>query len=187
VEYRAGMFQGLRNAQTMTEVGARNFFRVAGRLQFNVMDPEPGFFYAGTYLGAKKILSIGGSFDFQDDYRYYAGDAIADLPLGPGVLTAQVNLAHWNGDTFIPTLVEQTALMGEAGYIFAPILLCPVVRIEHLFGSGPLADQTRYAGGLAFWPYGHNSNLKAFYTRLEQDGAPHGANQFNLQWQVYFF
>jgi hypothetical protein len=187
LEYRAGLYQGLRNAQTATEVGSSNFFRATGRLQVNLLDPETGFFYAGSYLGTKKILSIGASADFQDNYRYFAGDAIADLPLGPGVVTAQVNLAHWNGGTFIPLLVEQTALMAEAGYLFGALHLSPIVRFEQLWASGAVADQTRFGLGLAFWPYGHNSNLKAFYTRLEQDGAAQGANQFNLQWQLYFF
>jgi hypothetical protein len=186
IEYRAGLFQGLRNAQTAADVGARNFFRATGRLQVNLMDPETGFFYAGSYLGTKKILSVGASADFQDNYRYFAGDVIADLPLGPGVFTGQVNLAHWNGGTWIPTLPDQTALMAEVGYLLGAIPLSPIVRAEHLWVPGP-ADQTRVGGGLAFWPYGHNSNLKAFYTYLDQGGAPHGAHQFNLQWQVYFF
>lgn len=187
LEYRAGLFQGLRDGQTATEVGARNFFRVTGRLQVNLLDAEPGFFYAGTYLGAKKILSFGGSYDFQDSYRYFAVDGFLDLPLGPGLVTAQVNLDHWNGSTFIPTLLRETALMGEAGYLIAAAELSPIVRVEQLWGSGALADQTRVGGGLAYWPYGHNSNLKAFYMHISEEGAPHGANQFNLQWQVYFF
>jgi hypothetical protein len=187
LEYRAGLFQGLRNAQTAAEQGSRNFFRVVGRVQINFLDAEPGFFYAGTYFGAKKILSIGGSYDFQDNYKFFAGDALVDLPLGPGVVTAQVNVAQWNGDTFIPGLVKQTAIVGEAGYNIAAIQVSPIFRYEHISGDAPLATVSRYAGGLAFWPYGHNSNLKAFYTRIMQDGAPHGANQFNLQWQVYFF
>src|SRR5205807_277870 len=77
IEYRAGLFQGRRNVQipppaaagapavTVDRVGSRNSFRVTGRLQLNLLDPETGFFYGGTYLGAKKILSVGGSYDYQ--------------------------------------------------------------------------------------------------------------------------
>jgi hypothetical protein len=191
LEYRAGLFQGQRNAQTATEQGARNFMRVVARLQINVLDAEPGFFYSGTYFGAKKILSLGGSYDFQSDYKYFAFDAFVDLPVGPGVLTAQVNVGHWDGGGYL-AIAKQTAIMGEAGYNFAGIKVSPIVRVEHLsadslVAAGPRLVQTRYAGGLAWWPYGHNSNLKAFYTRIQQDNADHGANQFNLQWQVYFF
>jgi hypothetical protein len=184
IEYRLGLFQGRRDNET-NDVAAHDFFRVTGRLQINLLDAEPGFFYAGTYLGAKKIASIGGSYDFQDKYKYFAADGIVDLPAGPGVVTGQVNLAHWDGGTFIPALAKQTALMGEAGYNIAEVRLNPIVRVERLWVSG--ADQTRIGGGIAFWPYGHNTNVKAFYAHVKTDGAASGFNQFNLQWQVYFF
>ncbi len=187
IEYRAGLFQGLRHDATMTGVASQNFFRFAGRLQVNLFDPEPGFFYAGTYFGAKKILSIGGSFDLQGAYRYFAADVIADLPLGPGVLTAQLNAAHWTGGTFVPALVPQTAVVGEVGYNITAVQISPIVRVEELVISGPVANENRFAVGAAFWPYLHNSNLKLFYTRITRQAAPHGANQINLQWQVYFF
>ncbi len=188
IEYRLGIFQGLRENQSANgDVAARNFFRVTGRLQINFLDPEPGFFYAGTYLGAKKVASIGGSYDFQDKYKYFAADGIVDLPAGPGVVTAQVNLAHWDGGTFIPAMVKQTALMGEAGYTIAVVRLSPIVHVEQRWGSGDVQNETRLSGGLAFWPYGHTSNVKAFYTHVKTNGEANGYNQFNLQWQVFFF
>jgi hypothetical protein len=198
VEYRAGLFQGLRNRASATEVASRNFFRVTGRLQLNILDAEPGFFYAGTYFGAKRILSVGGSADFQDSYKYFEGDAFLDLPVGPGVVTGQVNVAHWDGGTFLvgptaamatmptPALPKQTAIMGEAGYLLLPIKVSPIVRYEHLSAIGAAGAQARYAGGLAFWPYGHSTNLKLFYTRVQINNAPHGFNQVNLQWQLFF-
>jgi hypothetical protein len=197
IEYRLGLFQGVRNPETpsalgdtATTVGANNFFRATGRIQINLLDAEPGFFYAGTYLGKKKILSLGLSGDTQSSYHYLAGDIFADLPLGPGVFTAQVDVAHWTGGTFIP-LAKETAVMGEAGYNFDAVHLSPIVHVEHLWGGtspGGITsvDQTRAGGGLAFWPYGHTSNLKAFYTRNTEAGGAHAANQFNLQWQLYF-
>jgi hypothetical protein len=188
LEYRLGLFQGLRDNQSATEVNSRNFFRLTGRVQVNLLDPEPGFFYAGTYLGAKKILSVGGSFDIQSSYRYFAGDTLIDLPLGPGVFTTQVNVAHWDGHTFIPGLPKQTAVMGEIGYNFAigGCGLSPIFEGQHLWVTNA-PDQTRLGGGLAFWPYGHNSNVKLFYTNLSIQNAPRTINQINLQWQLYFF
>lgn len=205
LEYRVGMFQGLRYGKGTTTTLAQNDFRVTSRIQINFLDAEPGFFYAGTYLGAKRILSIGGSYDFQNsftkDYLYLAGDAFVDLPVGPGVFTAQINVAHWNGNNFIPTVMvggqpgivlqDQTAVMGEAGFTFFAARLSPIVRVEHIEGPG-LPPQDRYGGGLAFWPYGHNFNLKVAYTRIIQTQPPmsapvHDANQVNVQSQVYFF
>ena len=204
VEYRVGMFQGLRNgpvaamAPAAAQVGGQNFFRVAARIQINILDPETGFFYNGTYLGAKRVLSVGGSYDFQYNYKYWAVDAFLDMPVGPGVATAQVNVAQWDGGTFITPIApatavplpKQTAIMGEAGYLIDAIKLSPIVRFENRsFATAPGAppDETRYVGGLSFWPYGHNSNLKAFYTRVEPTGPDHGYNQFNVQGQVFFY
>jgi hypothetical protein len=199
LEYRFGMFQGLRHTDqpaamgdTATTVGSNNFFRLTGRLQLNLLDAEPGFFYAGTYLGRKKILSIGISGDTQGSYHYVAGDVFADLPVGPGVFTAQVDVAHWDGGTFI-ALAKQTAIMSEIGFNIAALQLSPIVHLEHLWGgtsSGGVTsvDQSHLGGGLAYWPFGHSSNLKAFYTRNTTTAAgQHGDNQFNVQWQLYFF
>ncbi len=190
LEYRAGLFQGLRDAQTATDLGARNFFRFAARLQVNLLDPETGFFYAGTYLGAKRVLSIGGSVDIQDSYRYYAGDIFADMPAGPGVFTGQVNVAHWNGHGFV-AIPDETAIMAEAGYNFAGVRVSPIVRFEDLLlastATAPSSHVERFSGGLGWWPYGHTSNLKLFFTQIRASNEMHAQNQVNLQWQVYFF
>jgi hypothetical protein len=209
LEYRAGLFQGRRNPVSTdgTKVGSRNFFRFAARLQVNLLDPETGFFYAGSYLGSKKVLSFGATFDKQDEYIHWGADAIADLPLGPGVLTAQVNLAHYDGKDFLvplpaaapgappvpvsattAPLAEQTAIMAEAGYLIDAVNLSPILRFE--WQSNDVADshETRVGGGLAFWPYGHAFNIKAFFQRVTPDAmGQHGFNQFNLQTQVYIF
>ena len=77
-----------RSPQTATDDGRpKNFFRVTGRLQINLLDPETGFFYAGTYLGTKKILSIGArstsTTPQHDATSTSRGDVFVDLPLGP--------------------------------------------------------------------------------------------------------
>jgi hypothetical protein len=195
LEYRAGLFQGRRNtASADGRVGDRNFFRFAARLQVNLLDPETGFFYAGSYLGTKRVLSFGAAVDLQGGYVHWGADAFADMPLGDGVLTAQVNFAHYNGKDFITTggvstpLANQTALMGEAGYLFDAINVSPILRFEKLWNDTANVNVTQFGGGLAFWPYGHAFNLKAFYTRVVPTAAmTHGYNQINVQAQVYVF
>ena len=133
---------------------------------------------------------MGGAFDFQDDYRYWALDAIFDHPFGTGSATAQVNLVRWDGGTFIAALPKQTALMAEGGYRFADFWLSPILRFERRWMTTPTAeapDETRYGGGLAFWPFGHDTNLKAFYTRIQPDPGVHDYSQFVVQWQMYFY
>lgn len=204
IEYRVGVFQGFRRPATAQpdpnpmnlprgEAGARNTPRVAGRLQINLLDAETGFFYAGTYLGKKKILSVGASFDAQNDYRHWSIDGFLDMPVGPGVLTAQANVVKWNGHDFITALPNQIAYMAEAGYLIDAVQLSPIVRFEYRNTKTQTKanpDEARYGLGLAYWPYGHNINLKTMFTRIQPKADPvklDGYNQFQLQWQLYFY
>jgi hypothetical protein len=207
VEYRLGAFQGRRNpaittpaataggTPTVDRIAARNSFRVAGRLQINLLDPETGFFYAGTYLGAKRILSLGGAYDYQryepGSYKYWAADGFLDLPVGPGAVTAQVDFAHWDGGELV-SLSRRYAVMSEAGYRIADLRLSPIVRFERLWvpGKNGAADitETRVGGGLSLWAYGHNSNVKVFYARVIPSATGQNSyNVFTLQWQVFVF
>jgi len=218
IDARVGLFQGLRlgevPAATMGQpatIGAVNFFRLAARLQINLLDGEPGFFYQGTYHGAKKVLSLGGFVDYQDPYKYFGGDLFVDLPVGPGVLTAQADFGKWDGGIYrdqnnlevqFAAMGKATVYLAEVGYLIGPIMLSPIARFERLDTPlvpnpdptmpGNIPDPTnpkedRYGGGLAFWPYGHNSNLKAFFTRVHRQPSRHDFNVITVQWQLYFY
>jgi hypothetical protein len=209
VEYRVGLFQGLRVTEMPgppgqpATVGSKNFFRFSARLQVNLLDAEPGFFHAGTYHGAKKIVSVGGFYDRQDSYKYFGGDLFIDLPLGPGVFTFQADVVQWDGGTLLVGVLKNTAYMGEVGYLIGPLMLSPIFRYErlvtplvHTDPSDPttplIADsanpsENRIGGGLAFWPFGHNTNFKAFYSRVHRLPGFQNYNQIDVQWQLYFY
>ena len=206
VDFRFGFFQGRRDGAVPAAdpnpavAGGINAPRMAGRLQINLLDAEPGFFYQGTYLGARKILSLGVFYDFQKQYKYFGGDIFVDLPVGPGIFTLQSNVVQWDGGGYL-TLPKARAYMGEVGYLIGPARLSPIAHFERL--EGPLiADvanpgvmihdpnnpsEDRYGGGLAFWPYGFNSNVKVYFLRVHRNPAPHDYNQINVQWQVYVY
>jgi hypothetical protein len=189
LEYRAGLYQGRRSAANDTDVGSRNPFRAAGRVQLNFLDPETGYYYAGTYFGMKQIFSLGAACDIQDAYRYTAADAFLDVSFGPGVLTAQVDVARWDGHGWLD-MPEQMAVMGEAGYLIRPLRWSPIGRFERRWvedETNLVPDETRLSGGMAFWPYGHNMNVKAFYTRVEPSPAAHAYGQLNVQSQLFIF
>ena len=112
------------------------------------------------------------------------------------------NVVQWDGGTLIP-LPKDKAYMAELGYLIGPIRLSPIVRFERLVA--PLIENTadptmppqipnptnpsedRFGGGLAFWPYGHNSNLKVFFTRVHRNVGLHDFNVISAQWQVHYF
>jgi hypothetical protein len=108
VSYRVARMDG-----TATNT-SRGHSRVAGRLAFSLWSPETGFWWQGTYLDAKKVLSFGIAADHLDgvaitsvdvaDHRAVGGDALMNLPLGRGAVTVEVDVAR----------VEQTKLEGFA-------------------------------------------------------------------------
>jgi hypothetical protein len=199
LEFRTGVFQGKRLPQTDAtpgnpgRVAARNMPRLAGRAQWNFFDAEGGAFLGGTYLGAKRILSVGLAHDRQDDYRSTAADLFIDWPLGKDGVTFQVNHVRWDGGTWI-ALPKQNTTFAEGAYRFGGVKLAPLVRFDQRRPSQAtlaLPNETRLGAGLAWWIKGHTTNLKAFYSRVKQD-APgvttlKDFDQINVQWQVYFF
>jgi hypothetical protein len=194
LEYRLGAFTGRRvvPAPMMMEAVpmSRTALRVAGRVQYNFFDAESGFFYAGTYHGAKRVLSVGGGFDLQSDYRSFAGDVFLDWPLGTNVVTAQADVVRYDGGTWAP-IPTQTSIMTEAGYRIGNWKLSPIVRFELLRLDAPspqAPDFTRLGAGLAYWYMGHNANVKAFYSfvRAETPGQ-NSYSQVNLQMQFFVF
>jgi hypothetical protein len=194
LEYRLGAFTGRRVVPTPmmmeTPPASRSLLRVAGRLQYNFFDAETGFFYAGTYHGGKRVLSVGAGFDAQSDYRSFAGDVFLDWPVGTDVVTAQADVVRYDGGTWAP-IPTQTSIMSEAGYRFGAWKLSPIVRFEMLRLDSPLPeapDFTRLGAGLAYWYMGHNANVKAFYSFVRAETpAQNSYSQVNLQMQFFVF
>ena len=182
LEYRAGVFQGLRG------VNNTNSFRYAGRIAYYVFGPETTYFYRGTSLGKTQTLSIGGSFDKQEDYKNYGADLFWDQPIAGGDgLTVQADYNKIDGDVFIPALPKQTDTMVEAGYYFHTIKLMPYIQLARQdFDAASRLDEKRTQGGVAFWFAGHNSNLKLAYTTIDRDRSKK-RNQFQVQYQVFAF
>lgn len=185
LEYRAGVFQGRRRVANAENVAASNGLRFAGRLQLNLLDPEKVYFLRGTWLGEKQLLSVAGSLDYQysggGSYHAYSVDALLDAHN----VTAQVEYIYRDGGARV-NLPEQHAWSAEAGYRIQSLRLSPVARFERRAGPDAFPDETLVGGGLSFWAFGHNSNLKIFYLRGLRDA---GANfdQLKAQWQVFYF
>jgi hypothetical protein len=185
LEYRVGVFQGRRRAPDEEHVAATNGFRLAGRLQLNLLDPEKVYFLRGTWLGEKRLLSFAGSYDYQysgaDSYLAYSFDALLDAD---GV-TAQVEYLYRDGGARVD-LPVQRALIAEAGYRIPILSTSPIARIERRAGPDGYADETLIGAGLSLWAFGHNSNFKIFYIRGVRDEGP-GYDQFKAQWQLFYF
>jgi hypothetical protein len=181
LEYRIGAFQGMRNAVS------DDAFRYAGRVQYNALDTESGFFYTGTYLGKKKTLAVGAAFDAQKDFHAYDADAFFDYPVGPGAVTAQVDYNRFDGGDTLTTLLKQNDLLIEAGYLIRALKLTPVVQFTRRdLADRTTGDENRTGVGANYWWVGHNANVKALYTHI----APRGLDkqhEFTVQLQIFYY
>jgi hypothetical protein len=183
LEYRVGAFQGVRDALS------RNAFRSSAHLQYSFFDTETSYFTTGTYLGKKKVLTLGGGYDVQSDYKAFAADAYFDRPLGSaGALTLQADLIHYDGGRTFADLPKQNDYLVEGGYLFTKAKVMPWVKIEGQRFSSPNSgrSQDRFQGGLSYFHQGHNVNVKAGYGRINPNTG-RSTNLFTLQLQVFYF
>ncbi|MFP3874277.1 MAG: selenite/tellurite reduction operon porin ExtI [Thiohalophilus sp.] len=64
-QYRVMVSDGREAEETVTDS-----LRLTGRVHVSLLDPEYDYGYRGTYLGTQQVLTIGASFDQQDDIAY---------------------------------------------------------------------------------------------------------------------
>jgi len=181
LEYRIGAFQGARDP------GSHNGFRYAGRVQLDLLEPEVGFFYTGTYLGKKRVAAVGAAFDRQEQYRAYDADAFVDLPFWIGSVTGQFDYNRFDGSTFLTTLRQQNTFLAEGGLFIAPLRLTPFVQWtdRDLTGTS-VADENRTSIGAAYWWAAHNANIKAAYTHVSPNAGA-ALHEFTVQLQIFYF
>jgi len=184
LEYRAGVFQGLR-----TKVNNDSFLYGA-RLSYWVFGAQTGYVYRGTSFGKTQSLEIGGSYSKQDDYKSYDLDLFWDQPVGGGDgVTFQVDYNNLDGGTFLTTLPKQKNVLVELGYYAHAVKLEPYGQYtQRSFDVKTAAnqDETRFEVGLGWYPHGYNSNLKLGVGKIDRDTSKN-RNQVRLQYQVYVF
>ena len=180
VKYYVGVYDGIQEAGSDKE-------RYTGRIQFNFFDPEPGYYNLSTYLGKKKTIGIGASYDTQDniaedaimgkiDYRWWSVDAFADWPLGPGSITLEggyINLdlddaTQMDDGGAAPRDARQTQGDGwytQAGYLIKDWNLQPWFAYGN-WDTDAADDRGSFSYGqvgLTYFFKGHNANIKAGY------------------------
>jgi hypothetical protein len=182
LEYRVGAFQGARDARSHRP------FRYAGRVQYDVLEPQgTGFFYTGTYLGKKKVLALAGAFDTQNDYHAYDADVFVDYPTGAGAVTAQAAYNRIDGGATLVTLPRQNVVLVELGYFVRDLKLTPLVQYtRRSVLDTTIGDEARWSIGVNYWWAGHNTNVKAAYSRIDPRGLA-SQNGFTIQLQLFYF
>ncbi|HKC24702.1 MAG TPA: porin [Thermoanaerobaculia bacterium] len=197
LEYRANIFQGVRAAATSTTPASHNSFRTNLYMQYNFLEKETGYVYAGTYLGTKKVAGVSAAYDGQSEYNAYAASAYCALPLAGGdEFALQSHWAHYNGQKFI-VLPQQNDYFIEAGYYMKSAKVQPYGKFESQHFTYAAGDQTRYSLGMNYYVSGYNLKITGQFTRVEtgtKSTSPtattqggHPTSEFTVQLQAFYF
>lgn len=114
--------------------------RVTTRVHWSALDPEYDYGYRGTYLGTRKIFTLGASYDYQanaayadydnltgkKDYKAWTVDAFFEYPFASGTYTLSAaymnyslgNAINENPDEKLPVNTELEGFYVKAGYLF---------------------------------------------------------------------
>jgi hypothetical protein len=206
LDYRVGITRGVADgyevikadpanpASVAVKSRTRSVPRFSGRVAFNLFDAEDGFFLAGTYLGNKKVVSVGAAFDVQPGvwgestaYYGFGGDLFVDLPLAKNRrLSGQVNVVTYGAKSNPERGLGLLFDLGVAFGRWEPVVALDWYRWNK---ATSFADQSLgLHAGLNWWMLGHNVNLKLDLGLLKPPGTTMSKPQTvgTLQTQLYF-
>jgi hypothetical protein len=190
LQYRFMISEGVESDTDNPE----DSLRFVGRIAASLLEPEKGWFNKGTYIGKKKVLSLGFGLDSQEsltlngledqDNLVWTADVFFDHPVGEGAVT--VEGAYIDIDNCTQDQNAYTQLMAgddtknwyiNAGYLLpgsvGPGRLQPYVRYEtvDVDQRGEIQDYETdfWSGGINYYLKGHNCKLTADYMRVDPD------------------
>ncbi len=193
LQYRFMLGEGIGN----DDINPGDHPRFAGRISWAFLEPETGWFNAGTYLGKKNVLTVGAGVDFQSDLDYgspnrsydyaaYTIDVHYDQSLGAnlGAVTAEAAYIHVNngpnsinythftrGDNADIASVKAGYLLPWQPYDFG---FQPVFHYEYIDGEG--GDGTHIVGGGVNWFFHGQANKLSFdITTVQQEDETYGS------------
>ncbi len=158
--------------------------RYAGRVSFNLQDPETSWFNKGTNLGEASIIAIGAGFDYQpdlvwdggqDDYRAYTFDVHVDMPLGTGAVTGDAayinidNSANGVTDSDLAAGGDGEMITGQLGYLFYDRIQ-PFGHAEAILPDADGTEDTMVYGlGCNYYIKGLANKLTLEWTTVDSD------------------
>lgn len=102
LQYRFDVMNGRNDSESSPESN----FRYGARVHLSLLDPESGHGYKGTYMGEKKVLTIGAAYQAEKDVAYAGADD-----------TAPVDYKAWTVDGFFEYPVAGVGTFTVSGAI----------------------------------------------------------------------
>ena len=183
LKYYAGIWNGVQS-------GVDDKDRYTFRAQYNLWDAEAGYYNSSTYLGAKKTLGIGVSYDMQQevnsymdgdesmlaDYTYMSADVFLELPFSGGsALTFEGGYMMLDLDDAFKNSAG-TGFYAQAGFYLASGFQ-PWAEFESWSSDfdesedGTAGNYTNWRLGVTYFIEGQHANIKLGYENYKSDVA----------------
>lgn len=192
LQYRLMAGQGVSAESKNPEAS----LRLAGRLVYSVFEPETSWFNSGTYLGAKRVLSLGVGRDGQsdlvlsgtrEDYSAWTMDLLYEEPLSRGS-SATLEASYISLRNSANSIANSAVRAGDDGSILAikvgylirrdeeSARLQPFAHFQSILPDEPgLGDTRVYGLGANYYLHGAANKLTLEVTRVEQATPQAGA------------
>jgi len=196
LQYRVDAMEGRKAVSGVTAPSSA--LRYSGRAHVTLFDPETSYGYKGTYLGKKKVLTVGAAYQFEpkvtyidtdtqlgeEDYQAWTVDGFFEYPLGDaGTITASAAYEKVDlGDAYQGANPDDgaTGLLGQkngwyakGGYLFEGVPLQVFGRYEKWRFACLLNafDQIVdwYGVGANYYVWGQNLKLTAEWSKTDFD------------------
>jgi hypothetical protein len=195
VQYRVDAMEG-RQAAAGT-IAPSSSLRYSARGHVTLLEPEASYGYKGTYLGQKKVLTVGAAYQIEpdvtyvdpsqqfgkEDYQAWTVDGFFEYPIGGGAVTAsaayeKVDLGGAyqgaNPDDGATGLSgEKNGWYAKAGYLFPGTPLQVFGRVEkwRFACLNNVFDQILdwYGIGANYYVWGQNLKLTAEWSKTDFD------------------
>ena len=189
-QYRFDVMNGRNDSASSPESNPR----FSGRVHVTLLDPEKGYGYRGTYLGEKKVLTIGAAYQTEAavayagskevDYKAWTVDIFAEYPIEDiGTFTLSGAYVEYDMDDAYKNGTPDTDVTGlngeknggyvKVGYLLPNLPLQLFARAEgwSFAKLNDVYDQEVDVMGLGFNYYLRGQNLKVTveYSTLDYD------------------
>ena len=198
LKYYLGVYDGAQSAN-------QDNVRFTSRAQLNLLGKEAAYYNDGTYLGEKRTIAIGASYDRQNavaldqattkkvDYKLWSVDLFTEMPLPVGSLSAEVGYANLDlggggtlataGGTALGNAAQAqgAGFYGQVGYFVADVQ--PWVAYEEWKSdaAGGLGGFKAYRAGVNYYLKGTDVKAVAGYERFEPKVPLSGGAQDTVQ------
>lgn len=190
-KYQVGAFQGCNDdAPCATGSNRDDNPLFAGRLSYAFWDPEPGYYPASDYYGAKEILSVGISTAIQQDatgtaldrgdYKSLSIDGLLQTKVATGgVVTLEGAYYYYDTDDKITPLVSGTGYYVLTSYLFPQKIgigqFQLLAQYQNMDRDDGGFDISKWEVGTNYIIKSHDARVSAIYSQTDFKGDGRGA------------